>query len=54
LRDGGRADGEDLPPRDVGGCLVAAARAGCGMAMIQILMAAAILLAAIVSLLVFR
>ena len=48
------AEGEPLPPRDNVGCLFAAARLGCGMAILQILMAIAILLAALVSLLFFR
>jgi hypothetical protein len=46
--------GEPLPPRDTAGCIVVAARAGCGMAILQILMALAILAAALVSLLLFR
>ncbi|MBR9988825.1 MAG: hypothetical protein KFH98_03660 [Gemmatimonadetes bacterium] len=48
------AGGEPLPPRDAGGCAIAAARLGCGMALLQILMAIAILLAALFSLLLFR
>jgi hypothetical protein len=51
----GEADaGEDLPPRDTVGCLYAAARVGCGMMILQILMALAILFAAVFSLLFFR
>jgi hypothetical protein len=46
--------GEPLPPRDPGGCLWVIARAGCGMAGLQILMALAIILAALLSLLLFR
>jgi hypothetical protein len=46
--------GEDLPPRDSVGCLLVAIRTGCGMMLIQALMALAILLAALVSLLFFR
>lgn len=49
--DGG---GEPLPRRDPGGCLWVIARAGCGMAALQILMALAIILAALISLLLFR
>lgn len=48
------AGGEDLPPRDHAGCLIVAVRAGCGMALIQTLMALAIILAALLSLLLFR
>lgn len=48
------ADGEPLPPRDNVGCILAAARLGCGMAILQILMALAILLAALFSFLFFR
>jgi hypothetical protein len=46
--------GEPLPPRDPGGCLWVIARAGCGMAALQILMALAIIAAALLSLLLFR
>ena len=46
--------GEPLPPRDAGGCLWVIARAGCGMAALQILMAIAIIIAALLSLLLFR
>lgn len=46
--------GEDLPPRDNVGCLLVAIRTGCGMMLIQALMALAIILAALVSLLFFR
>ncbi|HEX2167644.1 MAG TPA: hypothetical protein VHG09_10475, partial [Longimicrobiales bacterium] len=46
--------GEPLPPPDPGGCLWVIARAGCGMAALQILMALGILLAALLSLLLFR
>jgi hypothetical protein len=46
--------GEDLPERDTVGCLLLAARTGCGMALIQILMALAIIGAAILSLIFFR
>jgi hypothetical protein len=46
--------GEDLPPRDTIGCLFAAARTGCMMALLQVLMILAILFAALVSLLFFR
>lgn len=45
---------EDLPPRDNAGCLILAMRTGCGMALIQVLMALGILLAALLSLLFFR
>jgi hypothetical protein len=48
------AGGEDLPPRDYVGCLYAALRTGCGMAMLWILMAAAIAGAALFSLLFVR
>lgn len=48
------AGGEPLPPRDPGGCLMVALRAGCGMAALQILMALGIILAALLSLLFFR
>jgi hypothetical protein len=48
------AGGEDLPPRDAVGCLYAAARTGCMMGILQILMLLAILFAALVSLLFFR
>jgi hypothetical protein len=48
------ADGEPLPPRDNVGCVLLALRTGCGMALIQILMALGILLAALISLLFFR
>ena len=51
-RDGG--DGEYLPPRDNAGCLLLALRTGCGMALIQILMALGIIVAALLSLLFFR
>lgn len=47
-------DDEPLPPRDPVGCVMVALRAGCGMAALQILMALAILLAALFSLLFFR
>jgi hypothetical protein len=47
-------DGEPLPARDPAGCLMVALRAGCGMAALQILMALAIILAALFSLLFFR
>lgn len=47
-------DGEPLPPRDSVGCVMVALRAGCGMAALQILMALAIILAALFSLLFFR
>jgi hypothetical protein len=46
--------GEDLPPRDTLGCLFAAARTGCMMGVLQILMLLAIIFAALVSLLFFR
>jgi hypothetical protein len=46
--------GEDLPPHDTVGCLYAAARVGCGMMVLQILMALAIIFAALFSLLFFR
>jgi hypothetical protein len=46
--------GDDLPSRDHAGCLIAAARAGCGMMLLQALMALAILAAALISLLFFR
>jgi hypothetical protein len=48
------AGGEDLPPRDHGGCLWAALRVGCGMAALQAIMFLAIVFAALVSLLFFR
>lgn len=46
--------GEDLPPRDPLGCLFAAARVGCMMSLLQVLMLLAIIFAALVSLLFFR
>lgn len=46
--------GEPLPPRDNLGCLILACRTGCGMALLQILMALGIILAAVISLLFFR
>jgi hypothetical protein len=46
--------GEDLPPRDHVGCLYVAIRIGCGMMLLQAIMAVAILVAALVSLLFFR
>jgi hypothetical protein len=52
-QDAGTED-DDLPPRDNVGCLIAAARVGCGMMILQILMALAILFAAVFSLLFFR
>jgi hypothetical protein len=48
------ADDEQLPPRDTTGCCLLALRTGCGMALIQIFMALAIILAAILSLIFFR
>jgi hypothetical protein len=48
------AGGEDLPPRDHAGCLIAALRTGCGMAILWILMALAIAGVALFSLLFFR
>jgi hypothetical protein len=48
------AGGEPLPPRDPVGCLYFAARVGCGMAILQILMALAIILVALISLFFFR
>ena len=45
---------EELPPRDNMGCLMLALRTGCGMALIQILMALAIIAAALLSLALFR
>jgi hypothetical protein len=48
------AEDEPLPPRDNVGCLILALRTGCGMALIQILMALGIILAALLSLLFFR
>jgi hypothetical protein len=50
---GGGGD-DDLPPHDHVGCLLAAVRAGCGMALIQVLMAIAILLVALISFFFFR
>jgi hypothetical protein len=50
----GHAGGEDLPPRDHVGCLLAALRLGCGMMLLQGLMFLAIILAALFSLLFFR
>jgi len=47
-------DAEQLPPRDTAGCFILAVRTGCGMALIQILMALAIVAAAILSLMFFR
>lgn len=47
-------DAEDLPPRDHAGCLIVALRTGCGMLLLQALMAIAIIAAALVSLLFFR
>ena len=52
VTDGG--EHHDLPPRDHAGCLMLALRTGCGMALIQILMALAIIAAALFSLLLFR
>jgi hypothetical protein len=46
--------GEPLPPHDPAGCVIAIFRAGCGMAVLQILMALAILAVALLSLLFFR
>jgi hypothetical protein len=46
--------GADLPARDRVGCLLLVLRTGCGMALIQILMALAIIGAAILSLIFFR
>jgi hypothetical protein len=54
LSDDADAGGEPLPPRDHAGCFYVAARAGCGMAAIQILMALGIIFAALISLLFFR
>jgi hypothetical protein len=45
---------DDLPSRDHVGCLYAAARVGCGMMILWILMALAIAFAAVFSLLFFR
>ena len=45
---------DDLPPHDHAGCLWVAVRAGCGMAILYILMAIGIALAALLSLLLFR
>jgi hypothetical protein len=53
-REHDAAGGEDLPPRDTVGCLYAAARVGCSMALLQVLMLLAILFAAIVSFFLFR
>jgi hypothetical protein len=50
----GAAGGEDLPPRDHVGCLIVALRTGCGMILLQAIMAAAIIVAALFSLLFFR
>ena len=50
---GDGADGH-VPARDRIGCLLLAMRTGCGMALIQILMALAIIAAAILSLIFFR
>jgi hypothetical protein len=46
--------GEDLPPRDHVGCLIVALRTGCGMILLQAIMAAAIIAVALLSLLFFR
>lgn len=46
-------EGDTLPPRDHVGCFLVAMRAGCGMALLQILMALAILAVAILSLIFF-
>jgi hypothetical protein len=54
LRPAGDGAGEHTPPRDTVGCLLLALRTGCGMALIQILMAVAIIAAAILSLIFFR
>ncbi|HEX6133909.1 MAG TPA: hypothetical protein VFZ24_08095 [Longimicrobiales bacterium] len=54
MLNGESAESESLPPRDHAGCVIVAARAGCGMAVLQILMALAILLAALFSLILFR
>jgi hypothetical protein len=48
------AAGEPLPPRDNVGCLYLIARTGCFLSLLQALMALAILLAALFSLLLFR
>jgi hypothetical protein len=50
----GAAGGEDLPPRDHVGCALVALRTGCGMILLQAIMAAAIAAAALFSLLFFR
>jgi hypothetical protein len=47
-------EAEDLPPRDHAGCLLAAARTGCGMTLLWALMALAIVCVALISLLFFR
>ena len=53
--DPARPDGgEQLSPRDTVGCFLLALRTGCGMALIQILMALAIIAAAVLSLIFFR
>ncbi|MEX1182721.1 MAG: hypothetical protein WEF86_05765 [Gemmatimonadota bacterium] len=46
--------GEPLPPRDNAGCMIAVVRGCFGMALLQILMALAIIAAALISLLFFR
>jgi hypothetical protein len=43
----GADGGEDLPPRDHVGCLIVALRTGCGMILLQAIMAAAIIIAAL-------
>lgn len=52
--DTGSAGGEDLPARDHAGCFLVALRTGCGMLLLQVLMALAIITAALISLLFFR
>jgi hypothetical protein len=54
LRHDDVSGGEELPPRDHMGCFVLALRTGCGMALIQVLMALAIIGAAVLSFLFFR
>ena len=48
------AGGEEIRSRDHAGCFMLALRTGCGMALIQFLMALAIIGAAILSFLFFR
>jgi hypothetical protein len=53
LEDDNHGGGGQLPPRDHAGCLLVALRTGCGMTILWLIMALAILAAALVSLLIF-